>query len=576
MSQRSVSEPAGLSFPGRPGLELDQLLGQLVERAQEVIGTQGRLRGLLRATQAVTGGLAVPVLLRRIVEAGRELVGAQYAALGVVGPDGRLTEFVHTGMDEETVARIGRLPEGKGLLGAVIEDPRPIRLTRLQDDPRSAGFPEGHPPMTGFLGVPVRARGAVFGNLYFACGDRGPFTEEDEQLALALAAAAGSAIENARLCETARNQQEWLRASAVVTRELLSPDAGDPWARVVEYVRDLAAADLVSVVCPGPDPGTVRVERAIGAGADQLRGIVVPADSTVAGIVLASGEPRMGSLPDERSRLAVPSAVELNVDAVLLVPFTGGGQVTRVLTVARLGGRPAFTGGDLEIAVWFADQASVAMELAAARAEREAEALHDERDRIAAELHYEILRRLYAIGLSLQTTAGLVRSPAVAARLKGTIADLDDIIGHVQDTVFQLDDAASAAPEPVRDQVLRVLSEAAARLGFAVSSELTGKFETIPCEAVIPFLTEALRLVALHAAAEEVAVEVRASGELVTAVVRYEGTGDVAGTAAGELAVLAEQAKRRGGTFRIAGGAVAGDGELRWAVPVERGSSPPG
>lgn len=571
MSQRSVSEPAGLSFPGQPRLELDQLLGQLVERAQEVIGTQGRLRGLLRATQAITGGLAVPALLKRIVEAGRELVGAQYAALGVVGPDGRLTEFVHTGMDAGTVARIGRLPEGKGLLGAVIEDPRPIRLTRLQDDPRSAGFPEGHPPMTGFLGVPIRARGAVFGNLYFACGDCGPFTEEDEQLALALAAAAGSAIENARLYETARNQQEWLRASAVVTRELLSPDAGDPLARVVEYVRDLAAADLVSVVCPGEDTGTVRVERAIGAGADQLRGIVLPADSTVVGTVLASGEPRMGSLPDERSRLGVPSAVELNVDAVLLVPFTGGGQVTRVLTVARLAGRPAFTGDDLEIAAWFADQASVAMELAGARAEREAEALHDERDRIAAELHNEILRRLYAMGLSLQTTAGLARSPAVAARLKGTIADLDDIIGHVQDTVFQLDDAASADPEPVRDQVLRVLSEAAARLGFAVSSELTGKFDAIPCEAVIPFLTEALRLVALHAAAKEVAVEVRASADLVTAVVRYEGAGDLAGSAGVDLAGLAEQARRRGGRLTV-----AGDGELTWAVPVERGPSPPG
>ena len=200
-----LSAPPSLTFPDLPRLELDQLLAQLVERAHEVMATQGRLRGLLRASQMVTRDLALPAVLRRIVEAARELVGARYAALGVISPTGGLAEFVHSGMPPEAVERIGHLPEGKGLLGALIEDPRPIRLRRIADDERSTGFPPGHPPMDSFLGVPIRIRDEVFGNLYLAESTRGEFSAEDEELALALAATAAVAVENARLYESAHD-----------------------------------------------------------------------------------------------------------------------------------------------------------------------------------------------------------------------------------------------------------------------------------------------------------------------------------------------------------------------------------
>ncbi|UKD57438.1 GAF domain-containing protein [Amycolatopsis sp. FU40] len=563
MSQRDAPEQAGLTFPDQPRMELDQLLAQLVERAQEVMATQGRLRGLLRATQAITTGLALPSLLRRIVEAARELVGARYAALGVIGPDGRLTEFVHTGMDPDAVEQIGGLPEGKGLLGAVIEDPRPIRLTRLQDDPRSAGFPEGHPPMTSFLGVPIQARGEVFGNLYFTDGERGPFSAEDEQLALALAAAAGSAIENARLYETARSQQEWLRASAALTRELLSAEAVDPLDRVVDYLRELATADFVAVFLRSDEEGSVRIGRVAGSGADDLTEQELTAQSAVVGAVLASGEARLGSWPDDPARGLMPSGVDLNLDAVLLVPFAGEGQERAVLAAARVRGRAAFSDDDVQMAAWFADQAAVAVELALARAEREAAALHDERDRIAAGLQREILERLYTTGLSLQTTAGLARSPVVATRLRETISELDDIIAQAHSTVFQPGDGPPRSPEPVRDQVLRVLAEAGEALGFPVSTQLTGKLEEVRSDAVVPFLDEALRLVARHAAAEAVEVGIQAEPARTTVSVSYEGGGDLAGSAAAELSALAEQAIRRGGTLTV-----AGDSRLVWSVPV--------
>jgi hypothetical protein len=146
----------GLGFPDIPRLELDQLLVQLVDRADDVLATQGRLRGLLRANALVSEELSLPLVLRQIVAAARDLVGARYAALGVLGRDGELEQFVHAGMDEELAARIGGLPRGRGILGLLISKPAPLRLADLSGHPASAGFPPGHPPMTGFLGVPVR------------------------------------------------------------------------------------------------------------------------------------------------------------------------------------------------------------------------------------------------------------------------------------------------------------------------------------------------------------------------------------------------------------------------------------
>jgi transcriptional regulator with GAF, ATPase, and Fis domain len=153
-------------FPTVGRLELDELLAQLVERAQDVMATQGRLRGLLRANRMVTTDLRLPTLLRQVVEAGCELLDARYGALGVVAPDRTLEEFVHVGMDPADVERIGHLPTGHGVLGVLIDDPRPRRVDDIARDPNAVGFPPGHPPMHTFLGVPITVRGEVFGNLY--------------------------------------------------------------------------------------------------------------------------------------------------------------------------------------------------------------------------------------------------------------------------------------------------------------------------------------------------------------------------------------------------------------------------
>src|SRR5579862_9663005 len=210
-----------------PQLRLDELLAELQARLQAVLSARDRMRGLLEAVVAISSGLDLESTLRRIVETAVRLVDATYGALGVIG-DGdeggkRLAEFIPVGLTEEQIGQIDHWPQGRGLLGLLIEDPRPRRLPDIAAHPASSGFPEGHPPMRSFLGVPVRVRDEVFGNLYLTEKHGGAsFDEEDESLVVALAAAAGVAIENARLYAEARRQQQWLRATAEVTSRLLS------------------------------------------------------------------------------------------------------------------------------------------------------------------------------------------------------------------------------------------------------------------------------------------------------------------------------------------------------------------
>jgi len=195
-----------------PQLGLPELLDQLVLRANDIRAVQVRLNGLMAANEAIMGHLELPVVLRQIVRAACELVDARYGALGVLGPDGGLEQFVHEGIDDEIAAQIGSLPKGRGLLGALIEDPHPIRLRKISDDPRSVGFPAHHPPMDSFLGVPIRVRDSVFGNLYLTGRRSGEFTEDDEELITAVAGTAAVAIENARLYEESGRRQRWLQA----------------------------------------------------------------------------------------------------------------------------------------------------------------------------------------------------------------------------------------------------------------------------------------------------------------------------------------------------------------------------
>lgn len=205
-----------------------------------------RLSRLLDAVLLVASDLSLAATLERIVAAAGEVAGARYAALGVLGPGGELGEFITAGMDAATIAGIDHRPEGLGLLGTLIVEPTPLRLPEIARDPRSAGFPAGHPPMGAFLGVPIVVRDRVFGNLYLTDKvDGDEFSEEDEALVVALAAAAGVAIENARLH---RQIQEF---AVVEDRDRIARDLHDT---VIQ--RLFATAMTMQAIARTTDPDT--------------------------------------------------------------------------------------------------------------------------------------------------------------------------------------------------------------------------------------------------------------------------------------------------------------------------------
>jgi len=559
-----------LTFLDLPRLELDQLLAQLVDRAQEVMATQGRLRGLLRATQAVTSGLSLPVVLHRIANAARELVGARYAALGVLAPDGGLAEFVHVGMDDRQAARIGRLPEGKGLLGALIEDPQPIRLAHISDDSRSCGFPPNHPPMTSFLGVPIRIRDEVFGNLYLAESGRGGFTAEDEDLITALAATAATVIDNARLYEAARERGEWLQASASIARRLLSADLDEieSLRLIAEHSREVAHADLVTVLLPDDDGENLRVEVAVGATAEGVAGLRIPRAGSLSGRVFTTGTALRLAAPDERADLhtAVPEA--LDAGPVLVVPLVGSHTTLGVLSVVRLRGRAAFTTEDLDMATGFANQASVALELARARADQQRAALLDERERIAADLHDHVIQRLFASGLSLQALAATLRPGGATDRVLATVADLDATISQIRTAIFALQQPPQATPRGLRARLLDVVSDVSPALGFEPAVRFSGLIDTLPAaltDDLLAVLREALTNAARHAHATSVEVDLTATVDRLTLAVRDDGSGIGDTTRRSGLANLHHRAERHGGALTVDSG--PGGTRIVWTVP---------
>src|SRR5580692_1298134 len=284
MSRENLVEPKD-PHPALPQLRLDDLLAELQTRLQTVLDTRDRVYTLLEAVVAVGTNLDLETVLRQIVEAAITLVRARYGALGIIGEDGGLDRFVPVGLASDEIKAIHHWPEGRGLLGALITDPRPLRLPDISGSPKSSGFPPGHPPMGSFLGVPVRVRDEVYGNLYLTEKEGGAeFDEEDEALLVALAAAAGVAIDNARLYEEARRQQQWLRASAEVTQQLLSGTEPDEvLALVTRLALEMSGADLVVLALPEGDGKQLVIEHAAGEEAEDALGLVLPLTGSVSG-----------------------------------------------------------------------------------------------------------------------------------------------------------------------------------------------------------------------------------------------------------------------------------------------------
>ena len=555
-----------------PQLRLDDLLTELQARLQTVLATRDRVYTLLEAVVAVATSLDLEMVLKQIVEAAITLVRARYGALGIISEGGRLVEFVPVGLGDTEIAAIHHWPEGRGLLGALITDPRPLRLPDISASPKSSGFPAGHPPMRTFLGVPVRVRDEVYGNLYLTEKVGGAeFDEEDEALLIALAAAAGVAIDNAKLYEEARRQQRWLRASSEVTRRLLSGTAPDEvLALVTQQTLEMSGADLVALALPTPDRQQLVIQHAAGAGAPGALGLVLPVNASVSGDVLSSGEAVVLQDFGHDERVAGSAREHMPLGPAIILPLGAPGDVRGVFTVGRDSGAMPLAPEALEMVQTFAAQAAIALELAEHRRDAERLAILSDRDRIARDLHDLVIQRLYATGMSLQGAMPLLSRPEAATRVSSAVDALDETIREIRSAIFSLQSRGDAKPNGLRAQVLEVADQMTPALGFAPSLRLVGPLdEAVPAEAaeqMLSALRESLSNAARHAAASRVDVTVEVGPELILRV-RDDGTGMGNSTRRSGLANMAERAADLGGKLTV-NAAEGGGTQLDWRVPV--------
>ncbi|MEV4611595.1 GAF domain-containing protein [Kitasatospora sp. NPDC049258] len=565
------------SEPGPTGSaqsRLDECLSASKSRPDTAYDTRNRIHSLLEAVLVVGRGLDLGQVLQHIVEAAVTLVDAQYGALGVIGEDQRLSQFIPVGIDREQIERIGPLPRGHGLLGELIRHPEPLRLAEISGHPTSYGVPEHHPPMHTFLGVPIRVRDMVYGNLYLTEKRGGAqFDAEDESVLATLAVAAGVAIDNAQLYARARLRERWLAANAEVTNSLL---AGGSQQEVLDLLiaraADIAGADLTVVALPLPDDRNLEVRVAVGLDADVHRGLVLPRKGSFVGTAVETGG--LVTTPDVRRdpRITAGPPRWAGLGPAVAVPIgTAAGGVRGVLMLVRATGRPAFEPEESTPLAGFAGQAAVAMELAERRRDSEQVALLEERDRIARDLHDLAIQRLFATGMTLQGAIRFIEHPEASERVLRAVDDLDETVRTIRSSIFGLRAREQGpAARGLRGRVVAAVDRAAAGLGFSPGLRMDGLLDLrVPppvADELVAVLEEALSNAVRHARAHRVEVDLSADGELGLTVTD-DGVGLPPDGPRSGLANLAERAQRLGGSFR-AGAGPDGGTRLVWRVPL--------
>ncbi|KFU81714.1 Histidine kinase-, DNA gyrase B-, and HSP90-like ATPase [Amycolatopsis lurida] len=559
-------------------LRVREVLRDLQDRIERLIGTRDKMDGLLEAVLAVASGLELDATLRRIVQAAIELGEATYGALGVIADDGSLAEFVYLGIDGETKEQIGHLPKGHGLLGFVIDEAKPVRLADISRHPASVGFPPCHPPMRSFLGVPIRVRDEVFGNLYLTEKRGESFTDDDEVVVQALAAAAGIAIENAHLYEQTRIRQRWQAATSEVTTELLGgTDPVDALNLIAGRALELTGSDLTLLALPGPgrldvspdgedEADELTIAVCAGARAADLTGVRITVATSLPGAVYRDRTPR--SVPE----LVLGDEGELCLGPTLVVPLRARERTSGVLMAVRNPGAVPFELAQLPVVASFADQAALALQLAARqRTARELDVLAD-RDRIARDLHDHVIQRLFAVGLAMQSTHRRADSPELRRRIGESIDQMHEIVHEIRTAIFDLHGGeAGQRGVRLRHRLYDSIAELTDDTPTHPTVSLSGPLDSIPlafaehAEAVV---RESVGNVVRHARASAVSVSVAVKDDVLRIVVTDDGTG-ISGEPGGPggLRNLRDRAERAGGTFR-AETKEGGGTKAEWSAPL--------
>ncbi|WP_194820330.1 GAF domain-containing sensor histidine kinase [Nocardia sp. XZ_19_385] len=563
-------------------LRLRELLSEVKERVELIIDSRDRMDGLVEAMLTVTSGLDLDDTLRAIVRTATSLVDARYGALAVLGHDMQVAQFLDEGMDEQVRGSIGKLPEGHGVLGAVFHRSKPLRLEDLTKHPESVGLPPGHPPMRTFLGVPVRIRDEVFGSLYLTEKAGGqPFTEDDDVLVQALAAAAGIAVDNARLYESARTRQAWIEATRDIATEFLAgTESEQVLAHVVDHARTLTGSHRAFLA------GATGIQRRAGEVSElTLTQWSGPGTGHEGWLVLTEGT-ALGEAFHRRTPLrfddagAIDLGVPLaDVGPVLILPLCTPDATLGVLVAVRPAGSAPYPDELVELTAAFTDQAALAMQLAGTqRRMRELDILAD-RDRIARDLHDHVIQRLFAIGLSLQAAEPQAQVPDVRQRISTGVADLQEVVQEIRTSIFDLhggDAQTSRLQQRLEDAVRQQTSDTPLRGSLQVTGPLS-VLEAELADHAEAVVREAVSNAVRHSGGSVVTVEISVDDNL-TIVVIDDGWGIPHHVIRSGLRNLEQRAEKANGEF-IIGPAIRPSGNpdelpgtrLCWSVPLPTG-----
>jgi two-component system, NarL family, sensor histidine kinase DevS len=552
-----------------------------------------RLQAVLDAGVAIAGGLELEQILPRLVQYACDLTGARYGAIGVLDESGnRLARFITAGLGDAEREAIGDLPTGRGILGVLITDARPLRLSDIGSDPRSVGFPPHHPPMRTFLGVPVIAGGRVFGNLYLTEKREGDFTEADEGVTIMLAAQAGAAIQNARLLADARThanalERAWIELSSVdeLLGAILSGGSRDDVLQLlVEQAVRVVPSTVVGIALPEDDRTMLRYVAAAGQRGDRLRHHAVPvAGSMVGAALLARRVVRVEDLQSDPDAYA-PTGRVAGVRSLLIVPIVRRFEAVGVIVAGDRSTPEALAGDDERLLQAYATRTVLVLELnQALSAERDradaverlvateirdasrretlrrvVEAQERERRRLAIELHDETGQSLAAVLMGLRR----LEESNDPATVRATVDELRETVVNAVQELRAL--AVELRPKALDDFGLspaleRLIETYSRRTGLAVDSHLAGLESRLPEpveSALYRIAQEALTNIAKHAGASSVSIVTRRDKGRIALIIEDNGTGFDAAVPAGGLGLVSmrERAELLGGSLRVESG----------------------
>ncbi len=545
--------------------------------AQVITPTPDHRDALLEAGLALASELSLPAVLDRIVAVACELTSARYGALGVVGPQGAVVDFITHGLSEDERQRVGALPLGRGILGVLLQEPRPLRLADISADPRAVGFPPGHPLMTSFLGAPVRARGQVFGNIYLTDKRGAPeFSAEDERALTVLAGQAGVAIANATLYQEALSRERWLAAAQAITNATI---AGSPIGQILTLVADRARGLLdgeCAVIAVPSGEGAdslLRVEASAGGGSERLCGQPLLPPGGPGDEAMRTGRPVVApAAPAWGHRRGALGRAALGGQAVF-ASLGGHDGNLGVLGVIGRPGQPPPTAEAVQMIESFAAQAAMALDYARTQGELQRLVLLDERERIAKELHDGVIQSLFAVGMGLQAISPLAEPAEVERHIERAVGELDHVIGDLRNYIFALRPGI-LADRPLGDAVRLLTLEFEARCGVTTSVQINDEVAARLANRapdLVQLTREALSNVSRHAQASSCRIRLGHLRGWAVLTVEDDGHGFVpreARTGGQGLRNMEERVVRLGGRMSIHSKLQQGT-RVRMTVPLD-------